>query len=285
MQNFEEIYRAIKYIEENLKESFSVEDVARAAGYSLYHFIRTFNAAIGHSPYDYIMRRRLSEAAKDLIDSEQKIIDIAYDYRFNNPETFSRAFRKMFGHLPNKVRKNRSLRNLVFKSQVTREYITHINKGNYLKPRFVEMDKLFLVGMVSLVRENLSVIPELREKLKIEIPFIKNRVIPEKQYSLSFYPANWDMEGYFFMTGVEVHSLDDIPPLLVAKEIPSLKYANFTHKGGSKDLGMTLDYIYQTWLPKSGNRIAASFEMEHFGPKFRGLENSISERDILIPVE
>lgn len=63
MKSFEDILRAVEFIELNLREPVSIKDAADAAGYSLYHFCRVFNSVIHHSPYDYIMRRRLSEAA------------------------------------------------------------------------------------------------------------------------------------------------------------------------------------------------------------------------------
>ena len=73
MPNLESILRAVAYIERHLQDPLSVQDVAAATGYSLYHFSRTFNRAIGHSPYDYIVRRRLSESAKELVASDKRI--------------------------------------------------------------------------------------------------------------------------------------------------------------------------------------------------------------------
>jgi len=54
----ERILAALGYIEQHLCEPIMVSDIARAAGYSLFHFIRTFNKIVRHTPYDYLMRRR-----------------------------------------------------------------------------------------------------------------------------------------------------------------------------------------------------------------------------------
>ena len=70
MSNVETIFEAIEFIEANLKEAIAVADIADAVGYSLYHFCRVFNRAIKHSPYDYLMRRRLSESAQELIETD-----------------------------------------------------------------------------------------------------------------------------------------------------------------------------------------------------------------------
>ncbi len=284
MSNLESMHQAVQFIERHLKEPMTVQDVADAAGYSLYHFSRTFNSVIGHSPYDYIMRRRLSESARELIESGKRIIDIALAYQFNNPETYSRAFRSMFGAPPNQVRKNKSLSNLIFKSRITLEYIQHINQGDYLKPKFVERSAIHLVGMASLVKDQAEVRAELQEKLGYEVESIAHRLQPERYYGVSFFPQTWEMEGFFYLAGVEVASLEAIPPVLVGKTIPPLKYVRFIHKGPAKDVGMTFDYIYQTWLPKSGNTLAAPLEIESYGEQYRGSDNPDSENEILIPI-
>ena len=90
------VYRAIQFIEKNLKADIAVADMAEAASFSLYHFCRVFSQVVQHSPYDYLMRRRLSEAARELVETDKKITDIGFDHQFNSPETFSRAFKRMF---------------------------------------------------------------------------------------------------------------------------------------------------------------------------------------------
>ncbi len=286
MSNIKAMYRAVQFIEQNLKQAISVKDVADSVDYSLYHFSRTFNAVIGHSPYDYIMRRRLSESAKYLIESKQKIIDIAFEYQFNNHETYSRAFKRMFGVLPNQLKKNKNITNLIFKSEISLDYIKHINQGDYLKPKFVELGAIHLVGLVSLVKDDKSFIAQLWQKFDHELESISNRLKPENYCSLSFFPLAWELQGFFYMVSVEVDSLDIIPPVLVGKTIQPLKYAKFIHKGLSKDVGLTLDYIYQTWLPKSANSIAAPFEIEFYsGDKYKGPADPNSESEILIPID
>ncbi|RPJ59371.1 MAG: helix-turn-helix domain-containing protein, partial [Dehalococcoidia bacterium] len=245
---------------------------------------RTFNSVIGHSPYDYIIRRRLSESAKELIEAGPKIIDIAGEYQFNNPETYSRAFRRMFGVLPHQVKKNKRLSRLIFKSEITFEYIQHINQGDYLKPHFVELETIHLVGMAGLVKNGDSLTVELWEKFKPEVESISNRLKPEQYYGLSFFPLNWKTPGSFYLAGAAVDSLAVIPPALVGKNIPPLKYARFIHKGRAKDVGLTFDYIYQTWLPKADNSLTAPFELEFYGEVYQDPDNPNSESEIFIPI-
>ena len=78
------ILKSVQYIEENLKEEISVLDMANSVYYSLYHFIRLFQSVSGFSPKTYLQQRRLSEAIKELKNTDKKIIEIAYDYQFNS---------------------------------------------------------------------------------------------------------------------------------------------------------------------------------------------------------
>ena len=94
------IASALVLVEQGLKDDIRVADMAVAAGYSLYHFCRVFNAIVHHTPYDYLMRRRLSESALCLLETDWNVADIAFEYQFNSHEAYSRAFKRMFGVPP-----------------------------------------------------------------------------------------------------------------------------------------------------------------------------------------
>jgi AraC family transcriptional regulator len=279
MTNVNVMLEAVDFIEENLQESLSVSDVADAVGYSLYHFSRTFNAVIKHSPYDYIMRRRLSESARELLTTEKKIITIALDYQFNNPETYSRAFRRMFGILPSQARKNKTVNRLIFKSRMTYQQILHVNKGDYLVPVLVEKPALCFAGIAT------TIIDGEEQKAELQKRFLAILGRLPDYYGISIHPRRANIDGFFYMTGVEIDRLDDLHPLLVAKPIPPLTYARFIHKGSYRDIALSFDYIYQTWLPRSGYEMSMPIELEYFGPKFLGLRDESSEIKIFIPIK
>lgn len=92
--------RAIDYIEDNVHEDINYNELARIACCSVYHFQRMFSYILGVSVSEYIRRRRLTLAAFELQNSDDKIIDISYKYQYESPEAFSRAFKKMHGVNP-----------------------------------------------------------------------------------------------------------------------------------------------------------------------------------------
>ena len=103
--HFRQIIAALKYVEDNFHRQCAVSEMANAAGCSLYHFSRMFNGCIKLSPYDYVIRRRLSESIKALLESGLSILEIALQFGFDSAEGYSRAVRKMFSLLPSEIRK------------------------------------------------------------------------------------------------------------------------------------------------------------------------------------
>ena len=254
------ICRALDFVEANLREEIAVADMADAAGYSLYHFCRTFNGLVHHTPYDYLMRRRLSESARELIETDKRIIDIAFDYRFNSPETYSRAFKRMFGTQPSQWKEQGRLDRRFLMSPLTPEHLEHVNAEGCLRPALEEKDAFRVAGLMTLV-EGGEDVSRLWEILVRELEGVEGAAY----YGITWYPAGWEKSGAFYMAGVEVETEDSENPGLVVKSIPPLKCARFTHKGSHDDLRLTLDYIYQTWLPKSGECLAYPLEIVSYG--------------------
>jgi AraC family transcriptional regulator len=99
------IKRSIEYIEKNLDKKIELKELADRVFMSQYHFHRVFHAAVGEPVGEYIRKRRLTEAAKELVNTEQKIVDIALKYQFGSQETFSKAFKKLYGLPPKEFRR------------------------------------------------------------------------------------------------------------------------------------------------------------------------------------
>ena len=97
------VERMQKYIENHLEQPITMHALAREAAYSMYYAARVFREITGHSPFEYIRRRRLSAAAKRLSASHDRVIDVAFDFVFDSHEGFTRAFARQFGVPPTRV--------------------------------------------------------------------------------------------------------------------------------------------------------------------------------------
>ena len=93
------IFNSLKYIEININEPIKAEDIAKNAGYSLYHFSRIFKKQMGLSIMDYVKERRLIKASEE-ISNGKKIIDIAFNCGYQSHSGFTKAFKNKFGFSP-----------------------------------------------------------------------------------------------------------------------------------------------------------------------------------------
>jgi AraC family transcriptional regulator len=92
------------FIQEHLDEELSLDRLARVAHFSPYHFHRIFRGIVGEGVKEYVRRLRLDSAAVALKNTDRSIIDIALGAGYNAHESFSRAFRQMFGVSPSQFR-------------------------------------------------------------------------------------------------------------------------------------------------------------------------------------
>ncbi len=99
--------RALEYIEENLNGEIDLAYAAKLAFCSANSFSNMFLMATGIQPNEYIRRRRLSLAALELQNSDEKIIDIALKYGYSSPTAFNRAFQNQHKVPPQYARSRR----------------------------------------------------------------------------------------------------------------------------------------------------------------------------------
>jgi AraC family transcriptional regulator len=93
--------QASQYIQDNLSQPLCLDAVARAAGFSPFHFHRIFTAFVGENLQDYINRLRLERAANLLVKSPSlTITEVAFSCGFSSSSAFARSFRKYFGVTP-----------------------------------------------------------------------------------------------------------------------------------------------------------------------------------------
>lgn len=95
------------YIQANLDDQLDLDSLSARAGLSASHFHRQFKAAIGETPSDYVTRLRLERGAFRLQLQDASILQIALDCGFQNHETFTRAFQRVFGQSPTAYRASR----------------------------------------------------------------------------------------------------------------------------------------------------------------------------------
>ncbi len=104
MKNFCIFADAVNYIEDNLCDDISQEDIAAACFCSLSTLQKVWRYCTHTSVKEYITKRRLTKCAEDIAHTDMTLTDIAMKYRYNSPEVFTRAFQRLWGVSPSKFK-------------------------------------------------------------------------------------------------------------------------------------------------------------------------------------
>jgi AraC family transcriptional regulator len=285
MPDLQIIAKAIDFVEDNLRSPMTVADMAESVSYSLFHFCRMFNQATHHTPYDYLIRRRLVESTRPLLHSDKNILEVALEYQFSNPETFSRAFRRMFGALPSEVRREGRIDQRQLMPRWTLAHLEHISKGPYLLPEVEERAPFQVAGVTTLVQEDPGVIPALWDWFLYEFERKDSKFRSGSLFGISLVSEDGVPGRYLYMAGVEIEGSQEVGGALVVKQFPAMRVARFIHKGKLRELYLTLDYAYHAWLPRSNEQLSFPWVMENLGQECWGAKGVESETAIYIPIQ
>lgn len=291
MEYNERIQLTIDYIEEHLDQPIRLQDLAKLACFSDFHYHRLFQFMVGDSVMDYIRKRRLSKAALALAQTKQRVIDIALDHGFQTHETFARAFKRHFQVTPVEYRRKGYSLSLQPKMELPARPKS-ARGGHTMKPTIVTKPAFKVIGyaLETSVNEgrNHVDIPAfwqhyLREQLWKNIP---NKVRPDVELGIcgSFVPETGALT---YIIGYEVDTFEGLPEGLVTYTVPEATYAVFTTpKCAEADFPASIQStwasIYQNWFPTSGYEHDGKPEMEWYDDRCR--KDTDLEMDIYLPI-
>lgn len=95
------------YVESRVRTVVDVRELETAVGYSYPHVRRIFNKFMQVPINRYILLRKVNCAAFDMIHTDRPLTEIAFNYGFEQYDTFTRAFKRETGMLPSRFRKER----------------------------------------------------------------------------------------------------------------------------------------------------------------------------------
>jgi AraC family transcriptional regulator len=287
LNNRQLIIQALEVIEDRLTTVLPVSVLSKEMGYSLYHFTRLFQAVTGIAPGDYILRRRITEAALDIHRMpERSLQDISLDYNFSNYETFTRAFKRMLHTTPSHVRKRLTETKLPLLPRLHEQDLLKITLDCNIFPQLIDLGEIILQGPVVKVDHDFSVISDSWPLLFSKVATLSDRIQPEKYYQLGLWPDDYESNGLSMMCACQLNPVyKEINGEFPIQILPPIRYLKFIHKGRSCDIPSTYKYIYGIWLPKTEYRISIPFELEFYGEGYLGPDNDNSVSEIYIPLE
>lgn len=289
MSDLRALSNTISFIEANLGKSFDLEDLTGVHGYSRSHFSRLFHAVTGVQLSRYVWMRRLQESANALLETDQRMIDVAINFQFSSQESFTRAFTREFGVSPGQYRKERSEKRLQLPIDVSQIVI---RGGNKMKPEVKVLDNWKVMGIVYEGNNENQELKEIWAELgrrSGEIPHQKRdgnwyglcEPLEEDVNDLDLINKTYEFR---YLAGVEVTDVDMVPEGMTVWEISKQAYAIFPHCGDVEKMGETYQAIYASWLPESGYESVFAHDFELYNHEFKPGETD-SKCYIYVPVK
>lgn len=249
----ERIKRVCDYINTHLDEDISLEKLSEIAICSKYHFHRIFKSFMGLSTIQFVQLTRMKRASFRLVfEPEQSIIDIAYEAHFESPEAFSRAFRRIFKQSPSQFRSNPEWQlwhsKYEFKPPIVGENIVDIKIIDFEKKKVALIEHK---GNPKLVFDTAAKFISWRKETGLS-PIKKSDTFGVPYSDPNDTP---DAEFQFDICGTHDGDVPENKYGVKSGIIPSRRCAVAQHKGSHDLISETVYYLYQQWLPDSGEEL------------------------------
>ena len=283
------IDRVIDYLRDHLDKPLKLEDLAKVACFSEYHFHRVFGAMTGETLNDFTNRLRLEKAARLLRYSEQSLTDIALDCGFSSSATFSRAFRTGYDTSPSQFRKSAEIK----KSKICKELFSG---QEYLLPMSAEEKRAaFPVRLIDVPERQVAYI-------RVTNAFEMDRVLAALKTMIEWAKSQ-DIFSQGILFGMSVDDPHVTPKHLYRYEVclassfpfecmegmsklkmPAMRYAATRVSGDIRKVTTATDYLFRGWLINSDYEPEHAPGLEIFLDKENAMDWSHFELELCIPV-
>ncbi len=246
----------LEFVEDNLNGDICVDDVARIACCSKFHFHRVFHSYFDVTFAEYVRRRKFTLAAVDILGSQEKIIAIATKYGYASPNAFTRAFRGVHGVNPSQLRSTRVKLASYNKASFSSERIG-VEKMDY---RIIEKPSFQVIGKSKRFEfEDFSkngkkfwkeYVGSNEYKSLCELTDGRPGLVSESPLLTVYFPdERGNQDTFVDVLGIECESRRNTKPFEV-HTVPKATYAEFecTYRGAMK----TNRYIYGEWFSATG---------------------------------
>ncbi|MEL7657180.1 MAG: AraC family transcriptional regulator, partial [Bacillota bacterium] len=255
----EGISDAINYIEDNITEELTIENVAKQAFVSSFYFQKGFAMLCGFTVGEYIRQRRLTLAGSELVSTDRKIIDIALKYGYDSPDSFTKAFLRFHGVTPTAVRKDGAM----LKSFAPLKIKFSLEGGFIMDYKIIEKEAFTVMGAAKVFKYDTA---------GTEIPkfWTEHYQTGKDKIVCGMYGVCVDesmgSDEFEYLIADNYTTSSEIPDGFVTKVIPKHSWAVFACKGAMPaSLQNTNQKIFSEWLPNCKDyEIAAGYNIEMY---------------------
>ena len=250
------VYESTLYIHDNYGEQISIADISTRAHFSPSYFANVFRVLTGFTVGSYLNHYRMYRAAKELVGSDKRIIEIAFNTGFLSQQSFTKSFSKTYGITPAQFRLQKPSIPQFPPENIWKERVPSMELMDCFKNvRFIKKEAYFVVGFEAELDYNIKggtdsiggVWDNLKASGVIEM-------IPDKSfdgtYGITHSETSDGMAKY--IACVEASTLANIPTGFVGRRFEASEYAVFDTTLEIIWTGMFYKTLYVKWLPDSG---------------------------------
>jgi AraC family transcriptional regulator len=248
----ERVNRVIFHIEAHLGEPLNLEELAKVAYFSPYHFHRIFAAFTGEPLAAFIRRLRLERAAQHLLHLDAPVTEIALGAGYETPSAFTRAFACHFGVSPTEYRQRHEPISFLGARLLA---LTNLVEDVTMTPEIRTIDPM----PVLFVRRTGPYYQAAGEAFGVLCQFAGPRGLlgpASRMIGISHDDPHVTDESKFRYDACVTSDREVKPEGEVGqKTIAGGKYAVFLHAGAYEGFQQTYDQIFKAWLPGSGEKL------------------------------
>lgn len=252
--------QAVDYLEEHINEKLDMEKIAKIALSSPFHFQRMYHMITGITVAEYLRRRRLTLAAQDILSGE-KIIDVAYRYGYESPESFTKAFRKMYGFPPSAARDS----GVRLKAYPKLSFHISIKGAQNMDYTIVEKKGFSVVGKQSRITmadgQNFKQVPDFWYRCMEDgtSDYLCSKI---GKLGILGVCKDFTKDEFNYMIAVENQG-EKIPDGYIKADVPAATWAIFESVGAlPKAVQDLTQRIYTEWFPATGYQHDCAPELE-----------------------
>ncbi len=256
----ERIRRVVIHLNNQLEKKIQLEQLAKVACFSPFHFIRVFESIMGETPQQYLIRKRMERAGFNLLKHDWSVTDVAFSVSYETPSSFCKIFKNVFRISPRQFR-DTTLKKEYYKAHHQFRFLGEKHKhSKYIPAPTIK----FLPPMKVLYIENRGVKDGNFFKTasasfrQFEKEIARHNLESEVDTQVSIYPfrpLNFEDKQVLNYVGAIIHGEKKSLPGLKYTTLPPGRYAIFNHFGSYKYMPQTWNQAYMNWLPKSGKQL------------------------------
>ncbi|MEJ2592020.1 MAG: AraC family transcriptional regulator [Candidatus Thiodiazotropha sp.] len=244
--------RVFDHIDRHLDETLGLDELSRLANFSKFHFHRLFSAHVGLGVVRYIQLKRLKRASYRLVFEERlRIIDIALEAGFENPESFSRAFKRNFGQTPSQFR-----RAPAWQPWTEQTRLPSRERMQTMQVKIIDFEETPVAvlehrGSPALVNDSARQFIAWRKATGL------SPVASSRTFGIAYDdPETTEAAQFRFdICGSVQQPVPENPQGVINKLIPGGRCAVVRHLGSHDHIGESAWYLYREWLPQSGEEL------------------------------